>query len=44
MIAMPEQNVQARLHDGSAIDVAVDGEGPTVLLPVRARMQLGAAV
>src|SRR5215218_4390396 len=34
MIAMPEQKVQARLHDGSAIDVEVDGEGPTVLLPV----------
>jgi pimeloyl-ACP methyl ester carboxylesterase len=33
-IAVPEQKVQARLHDGSAIDVEVDGEGPTVLLPV----------
>ena len=31
---MPEKKVQARLHDGSAIDVEVHGEGPTVLLPV----------
>ena len=31
---MPEEKVQARLHDGSAIDVEVDGEGPAVLLPV----------
>jgi pimeloyl-ACP methyl ester carboxylesterase len=31
---MPEEKVQARLHDGSAIDVEVHGEGPTVLLPV----------
>ena len=26
--------VQARLHDGSALDVEVHGEGPTLLLPV----------
>jgi pimeloyl-ACP methyl ester carboxylesterase len=31
---MPEKKVQARLHDGSAIDVEVHGEGPTLLLPV----------
>jgi pimeloyl-ACP methyl ester carboxylesterase len=31
---MPEQKVQARLHDGSAVDVEVDGEGPALLLPV----------
>jgi pimeloyl-ACP methyl ester carboxylesterase len=31
---MPEEKVQVRLHDGSAIDVEVHGEGPTVLLPV----------
>ena len=31
---MPEKKVQVRLHDGGAIDVEVDGEGPTVLLPV----------
>jgi pimeloyl-ACP methyl ester carboxylesterase len=31
---MPEKKVQARLRDGSAIDVEVHGEGPTVLLPV----------
>ena len=31
---MPEKKVQARLHDGSAIDVEIHGEGPTVLLPV----------
>lgn len=31
---MPEEKVQARLHDGSAVDVEVHGEGPTVLLPV----------
>jgi pimeloyl-ACP methyl ester carboxylesterase len=34
---MPEKKVQARLHDGSAIDVEVHGEGPTVLLPVNPR-------
>jgi pimeloyl-ACP methyl ester carboxylesterase len=34
---MPERKVQARLHDGSAIDVEVHGEGPTVLLPVNPR-------
>lgn len=31
---MPEKKLQARLHDGSAIDVEVHGEGPTLLLPV----------
>jgi pimeloyl-ACP methyl ester carboxylesterase len=30
---MPEK-VQARLHDGSAIDVEVSGQGPSLLLPV----------
>jgi pimeloyl-ACP methyl ester carboxylesterase len=34
---MPEERVQARLHDGSAIDVEVYGAGPTVLLPVNPR-------
>jgi pimeloyl-ACP methyl ester carboxylesterase len=33
-IAMPKEKVQARLHDGEAIDVEVHGEGPSVLLPV----------
>jgi pimeloyl-ACP methyl ester carboxylesterase len=33
MIAMPE----VRLHDGSAIDMEVHGNGPTVLLPVNPR-------
>jgi pimeloyl-ACP methyl ester carboxylesterase len=32
--AMPEETVQARLHDDSTIAVEVHGEGPTVLLPV----------
>ena len=36
-IAMPEKEVQTRLHDGSAIDVEVHGEGPAVLLPVNPR-------
>jgi pimeloyl-ACP methyl ester carboxylesterase len=31
---MPKEKVQARLHDGEAIDVEVHGEGPSVLLPV----------
>jgi pimeloyl-ACP methyl ester carboxylesterase len=31
---MPEEKVQARLHDDSTIAVEVHGEGPTVLLPV----------
>jgi pimeloyl-ACP methyl ester carboxylesterase len=31
---MPEPKVQTRLHDGSAIDVEVHGEGPALLLPV----------
>jgi pimeloyl-ACP methyl ester carboxylesterase len=31
---VPEQKLQARLHDGSAIDVEAHGEGPTLLLPV----------
>ena len=26
--------LEARLHDGSAIEIVVDGEGPTLLLPV----------
>ena len=34
---MPEEKAQARLHDGSAIDVEVNGAGPTVLLPVNPR-------
>jgi len=31
---MPEETVQARLHDDSTIAVEVHGQGPTVLLPV----------
>lgn len=31
---MPEETVQARLHDGNTIAVQVDGDGPAVLLPV----------
>jgi pimeloyl-ACP methyl ester carboxylesterase len=31
---MPEATLQARLHDGSTIDVEVHGHGPAVLLPV----------
>jgi pimeloyl-ACP methyl ester carboxylesterase len=31
---MPEETVQARLHDGSAVAVAVHGDGAAVLLPV----------
>jgi pimeloyl-ACP methyl ester carboxylesterase len=37
VIALPEKKVQARLHDGSAIDVEVHGEGPAVLLSVNPR-------
>jgi pimeloyl-ACP methyl ester carboxylesterase len=31
---MPEELLQARLHDGSPLDVEVHGDGPTVLLAV----------
>jgi pimeloyl-ACP methyl ester carboxylesterase len=32
--AMPEETVQARLHDGATLAVEVNGDGPAVLLPV----------
>ena len=31
---MPEETVQARLHDGNTVAVAIHGDGPSVLLPV----------
>jgi pimeloyl-ACP methyl ester carboxylesterase len=34
---MPEARLQARLHDGSTIDVEVHGRGPAVLLAVNPR-------
>jgi pimeloyl-ACP methyl ester carboxylesterase len=34
---MPEETVQARLHDGNTVAVEVHGDGPMVLLPVNPR-------
>ena len=33
-MSLKYMNIQVRLHDGSSIDVAISGNGPTILLPV----------